>query len=224
MARDGSGIHERGRLRMGQRIRVVSPFRVEGFPMAVFRKDHVGDGDGGQPRGIDERLRRDGSLVAVVGLCGDFPAAAARVDGRDAHDGALEGADAAAVFEVAFEVLHERVAVYDAGRGALEHAGFGADMGFSVLGFALAEEARGHADLLGEVVDAFQGSELRVVLRDDPFARVAVGDVVFGTEFIQEGFASDAEVRLGGIRAVVQSSMDHLYGCQQSVVWILFEV
>lgn len=63
--------------------------------------------------------------------------------------------------------------------------------------FVGGEPADGHA--VGEgvgdvVVDVLEGFALGVVLGDDPFACVAVGDVVGLAEGVELFFAADAEV------------------------------
>lgn len=106
MAGDGSGVDEGGGAGVGEGVGVVGSFCVEGFSVAGGGEDHVGDGDCGEARGVDQGLCCDGCFLPGGGPDGDVPAGAARVEGFDVDDGAVEGADAAVVFEVAFQVLH----------------------------------------------------------------------------------------------------------------------
>jgi hypothetical protein len=55
-----------------------------------------------------------------------------------------------------------------------------------------------------------RGFPLRFGLGDDPFLRVAVGDVVGGTKVVKEVAAADAKGRFQGGCGVVKTGVDYL--------------
>ena len=83
--------------------------------------------------------------------------------------------------------------VDDAGGGGLEHAGEGAHGGFAGVGGGGGEEVRGDGDGGREGVEVGEGGHLLGVLRHDPFARIAVGDVVARAEIVEHFFAAQAK-------------------------------
>lgn len=192
MAGDGRGVDERAGFGAGHGVGEVGALGVVRGVVAGWGQDHVGDCDGVEACAVYEGGGGDGAGLAVGGCGCYFPAVFAGVERRDGCHGGVEGADAAAVFKVAFEELHQAVRVYDTGGGAFENAGFGAYIGFAVCGFVLGEEVCGDADGGGEVVDFVDGGHLLRVLGDDPFSGVAVGDGVFPAEFIHHFLAAEA--------------------------------
>lgn len=144
------GIDERRGPRRRGAVAEVGAFGVEGGDVAGRGQEQVVDGAGGQAGAVDECFGGDG--IRAAGAVGgvDF---VARGEAVDARDGGVEGRFAAEGLEAAFEVGHQCVRVYDARCEGFEHAGFGADVGFALVGFLERDEARGDGDGAGEGVN-----------------------------------------------------------------------
>ena len=114
------------------------------------------------------------------------------------------------LLEIAFQKLHQRVAVYNTGGRTLENARLGADVRFTPFAFFAGYEVRRDADGRGEGVDLFQRLHLRRVLSDDPFAAVHVRNMVLSAEIIHHFFPTETQARLERRLAIVKASMDYL--------------
>ena len=102
--------------------------------------------------------------------------------------------------------------VHNARARTFQDAGVGTHSGFSALRLVRGDEPCGNADGRGERVHFPERLHLRVILRDDPLAAVAVRDGVLVAERVEELLAAEAEAGLERIMTVVEASMDDLCG------------
>lgn len=194
---------------------VVQPFVLLG------RDNEVVNVHATQSGGIDYGCGGDGACLARRGVFDrDLPAGAAwcvggavRWERREADDVGAGRKDTAGVFEVAEQRDHEGVTVDDARGGGFETARLGANVGLARRHLGFAQPADRHA--VGKRVSAvpihpFESLALGAGLRDDPFARVAMGHIVGGAKVVEHFFAADAEVGFEGGGAVVDACVDDL--------------
>ena len=76
------------------------------------------------------------------------------------------------------------MAVEDAGGRAFKYASFGLDIRLAAFSFFWRDVADGNADRFGELVDFLEFVHLLLVLRDDPFPAIHIGNGIFFTEVI----------------------------------------
>lgn len=201
------------------RVREVRALGEVGRAVPRGGQEHVTDGAGAQAGAVDERLRRDGRLgacitiVVVVVVAHRYPiSAAARAAKRlDRGDGRAKGNVAAAVLEAALQERHQRVAVDDARREALEDAGPGVHVRLAPPGFVRWHEPR--RDIVERLRKVVQRQTVGPLLRrlgHDPFLGVAVRDGVLGAERVELLPAADAEPGLERVGAVVEAGVDDL--------------
>jgi hypothetical protein len=195
MTRNRRRIDEGAWFRARRAIAKVSALCIKRLPVSLGRQNHIRYPNRIQPRRVDNRVCRDCRLLAIA---------------HRRRNRAMERADSTGLLERALEELHQTVRVHNARRRALEHAGFGTDVGFAVPYFGGGKEAGGDADGRGEGVDFGQGIHLRGVLGHDPFPSVAVGDRVFAAEVVHHFLAAEAELGLEGVGTVVEASVDDL--------------
>lgn len=217
----GRRVNQRADARGARCVGEIVSFGVVQLLVLLGRDDEVVNVHAAQSGGIDHGRGGDGACLACRGVFdGDLPAGTAwcirwamRWEGGEADDVGAWRKDTAGVFEMAEQRDHEGVTVDDARGGGLETARLGADVGLARSHFTFAQPAHRHAvgERLGAVpIHALEGLALGVVLRDDPFARVAVGYVVGGAKVVEHFFAADAEVGLEGGGAVVDAGVDDL--------------
>jgi hypothetical protein len=92
---------------------------------------------------INQRLGREGRNRAIfIRNRSDLVSTASTIHSLDLRHARLERNVAASVFEIALQVCHERVAVHDTGRQALDDARVCFDVWFAAEGFISADESR----------------------------------------------------------------------------------
>ena len=189
----GSGVDEGGGFGVRCGIGVVGTFCVVGFLVVGRWEEHVGEGDGEEAGGVDERGGGDGCGFGFLGVT------AGGGDGVFTVGEAGESCNRSAVGQVtterlegAFEVGHQTVRVDDAGGCTFEHAGASTDVRFTVLGLFPGQETRGNVDGPGKGVYFFELIHLPVILGDDPFLAVAVADAFAAAEGVEHRLALQA--------------------------------
>lgn len=219
----GRWVDERRDLGLRGGVREVVALGVVRLLVLGGRHDEVVDVGGAQAGGIDEGVGGDGAFPPPTAAAaragrvphGEFPAATALAvtQGCDPDDLGPGRKRAALLLKVAQQRHHERVRVHDARRRRLQTPRLGPHRRLPRLHLGLAQPP--HGDPAGQPVHAVPVHALERLallrrLRDDPFARVAVGHAVPAAEVVQQLLAPDAEVGLEGVRAVVDARVDDL--------------
>ena len=203
-----------------RRVREVGALGVIRGEVAGWGKEHIRDGNSGQPSAIDERLGSDCCGRRIRRRCRDRVPSCPRCTRRrllqPRHSSPIRRL-AASSLELAFQLRHEGMRINNASRGRDEDARVSADGGLAASSLGSGEEMGRDANGVSEGVDFVQLGELGGGLGDDPFAAVGVGDVMACAEGVEEGFARKAEAGFERGGAVVEACVDDLTGREVSL-------
>lgn len=179
--------------------------------MPFLRQYQVINVAGTVPRAVDQRFRRDGSLLTIWRERCDpipIPAAVQRLDIRHASQ---KGTVTALVLQVPMQSNHQGVTVHDPRGFALNYARLSPHLGFPPLGLVPPDQPSRDTNSLRVFVDTQGRLPLLVGLGHDPFLRVDMGHIAFAAEVVHQLSPLDAEFGFKRVGTVVKTSVDDLY-------------